>query len=60
MGSDPKTPTRVSIRREEAEALFRAQAMVVLVGLGLVGRLRRVLRLEEIVGGLGHRASLAP
>ena len=44
----------LSVRRQQAEALFAAQAGLV-VGLGVVGRLRLILGLEQIVWGLGHR-----
>jgi hypothetical protein len=53
----PGSSLKRLVGRKEAEAFLGAQALVVVVALGLVRRLRLVLW-AEIVGRLGHRASL--
>ena len=60
-GSPRKSVQCQLVGREEAEALLSGDSrLVVVVAAADLGRLLgRVLRLEQIVGKLGHGASLA-
>jgi hypothetical protein len=55
-GSPRKSVQRQLVGWEEAEALLSGDSRLVVL---VVGGLGRFLRLEQIVGKLGHRASLA-